>query len=298
MVTDLLRLMNVYERARVFSRMCDLFHVDRLTITSPLGRITGDFHDQAVFLPFALQTVWETELVTMFQDFFRAAGGTYIDIGANIGLMTIPIAQNPLVQCFAFEPEPRNFRYLSANVAENCPHRNVELTQKALFHKTDCLEFELSPNNMGDHRIRLSPGEGQWEEQKWNTIRVDAVPLDTFPLTVRCPTAVKIDVQGAEPFVLEGGTRVLSEAGLLCIEFSPYLSRRMSADLRIIGHFLANHFARGMLAKAGEPRSVSWQPIGSLVEQLDALCEREWGPADYWDIAAAKAEVAAGTPLE
>lgn len=71
-----------------------------------------------------------------FCDFFtRAGSGTYLDIGANIGLTTIPVAQNPRVACKAFEPAPHNFRYLSHNVAANCPHGNVDLFNLALFDR-------------------------------------------------------------------------------------------------------------------------------------------------------------------
>jgi FkbM family methyltransferase len=67
---------------------------------------------------------------SLFSNFFQANdGGTYLDIGANIGLTTIPIAQLPDVQCIAFEPAPENFRNVQANVRANCDPGKVCTTR-------------------------------------------------------------------------------------------------------------------------------------------------------------------------
>ena len=111
--------------------------------------------------------------------FFAAhGGGDYIDVGANIGLTTIPVAQNPNVECLALEPEPSNFSYLTVNVAANCPHLNVTIKRLAAFSERRTLPFEIAVNNLGDHRIRLKDHPGQWNEQLRQTIEVEAVPLD------------------------------------------------------------------------------------------------------------------------
>ena len=52
-------------------------------------------------------------------------------MGANIGMTVISVARNPLVRCVAFEPEPTNFANLFANIATNCPYRNVVSDQIA-----------------------------------------------------------------------------------------------------------------------------------------------------------------------
>jgi hypothetical protein len=53
------------------------------------------------------------------QSFFAPAGGTYLDIGANIGLMTVPFACDKRVHCSAFEPEPVNFDFPRRNVVRS-----------------------------------------------------------------------------------------------------------------------------------------------------------------------------------
>ena len=68
------------------------------------------------------------------QAFFAPTGGTYLDIGANIGLMTVPFARDPRIRCLAFEPDPTNFGFLQRNIApRNAPASSAELHQVALF---------------------------------------------------------------------------------------------------------------------------------------------------------------------
>src|SRR6185436_16328316 len=48
---------------------------------------------------------YDRELIEMLTRFFdKHRAGTFIDIGANIGLITIPIAKLPFVRCRCFEP--------------------------------------------------------------------------------------------------------------------------------------------------------------------------------------------------
>jgi hypothetical protein len=65
---------------------------------------------------------------------------------------------------------------------------------------------------------------------------------DIVPENLSKP-AVKIDVQGAEPFVVQGGDRTLKQAGLIIMEFAPYLMGRMDADPEVVLRFLSTNFA-------------------------------------------------------
>lgn len=123
---------------------------------------------------------WAERTNALLKSFYGGRGGYYIDVGANIGLTTIPIAQDPHVTCLAIEPHPVNYANLTANVARNCPQGNVELRQMAVFSRHERLRFEVSPVNSGDHRIRRSDDPGRLGEGKWPTIDITAAPLDAI----------------------------------------------------------------------------------------------------------------------
>jgi FkbM family methyltransferase len=256
------------------------------------GPIVSDSHDSGAFLAYARMGRWAESTNATFGEFFDArGGGVYLDIGANIGLTTIPIAQGrPSVACFAFEPDPANFRNLSINVAANCPHQNVKLFQTALFDRCADVEFELAPNNLADHRIRLrEPVVSRLDEDDRRTITVRAAPLDQLVDEIHGPLAVKIDTQGAEPFVFAGGARTLAKADLLVTEWAPYYMARLGGDPRIALDLLRKNFSHCRINEAECAPTGNLRPMADICDQLEqtiiADCDR---PRRYWDITAVK----------
>jgi len=213
-------------------------NIEAVAVRGKLGLVTHSVADCIILPSYAKTGTWAPEINTRLVDFFKGRQGTYIDIGANIGLTTIPVAQNPNVDCIAIEPDPSNFRYLSTNIAVNCPHNNVTLHQVAAFSETGVIELELSPDNLGDHRIRRTSLHGIQDEHTRQTIQVKAVAIDNLVKPAQLPLAVKIDTQGAEPFVIQGARRTLERASLLIIEFWPYGIHRMGGDIRHVTDLL------------------------------------------------------------
>ena len=159
---------------------------------------------------------YEPEETRLFRSKCRP-GDTVIDVGANVGWYTIIasklVGKNGSV--IAFEPEPENFAILKRNVLANgCD--NVILEQKALSNAAETLTLYLDEVNKGMHSIVF--------DQKGGTIKVEALRLDDY-LENRFKKVdfVKIDVEGAEPMVLEGMKRAIeSHPGIrLVVEFAP-----------------------------------------------------------------------------
>jgi FkbM family methyltransferase len=159
---------------------------------------------------------YEPEETRVFRSKCRP-GDTVIDVGANVGWYTIIaskfVGNNGRV--IAFEPEPENFAILKRNVLANgCD--NVTLEQKALSNAAGELTLYLDEANKGRHSTVLD-----W---KGKTIKVEALRLDDY-LENRFKKVdfVKIDVEGAEPMVLEGMKRAVESnpAIRLVVEFAP-----------------------------------------------------------------------------
>jgi FkbM family methyltransferase len=269
----------------VLGRIAPRCGVVSVTAMGAYGAMQGAPTDQAILGTYAQTGYWARRTNDALAAFFRDGSGHYVDVGANIGLTTIPVAQNPRVRCLAIEPEPTNFAHLRANVAAHCPHGNVELRQVAAFSRHATLTFEISASNIGDHRLRLQDGPGQMGEQSRSTIRVVAAPLDDILDAHQRPRAVKIDAQGAEPFIVEGGRRVLSGTDLLICEWSPYMMARMGADPTPMVQFLRDHF-RVIGIASGELGSVPRdEPAAIAAEQLLELADRHRAdPGRYFDI--------------
>jgi len=255
-----------------FQQIGRVLGVESISVRGANGLVWGSINDKWLLGDYAIKRKWDFNVVELFQQFFskNRDGGTYLDIGANIGLTLFPIAQNPLVQCYGFEAEPHNFAYLNLGLRENCSQDNVRLSQLALFDRQDKVKFELSPNNLGDHRVRISEADGLLGEGSRETIVVQANRLDNI-LDVdllKRPLAVKIDTQGSEARIFAGGEHTLAPAEIISLEFSPHSMRRIGGDVEAEFRFLASNFEEGSIAIGDQECSFQWRPISGVVDEL------------------------------
>ncbi len=124
------------------------------------------------------------------------------DVGANMGYYSVRIAQKArLGKVYSFEPDPGNFGILTKNIALN-QLTNVMARNVALSDKADVLRLWKHPFNVGDYRLY---NDGDFKEYvDVPTISLDSVIPERVDL-------VKIDVQGYEYFVFNGGKKLLSK---------------------------------------------------------------------------------------
>jgi len=255
-------------RQAVLQQICEDCHVVALKVSGRYGVIQS--LADIVLTQYAINGTYAEHINSQLQSFFADRGGNYIDVGANIGLTTIPVAQNPWVRCLAIEPEPRNFVNLCVNIAENCPHKNVEVRRLAIFARHQTLRFEVSSGeNLGDHRLRIGEKIGRIEEHEQATIDVEAVGLDEIAANLNGSLAVKMDTQGAEPFVVLGGKETLSRAGLVISEFWPYGMAQLGGNPEDLIEFLRDQFSTLVLIGQNGPDSP--RPASDVCEQLIAL---------------------------
>ena len=260
-----------FDALQVVGRKCN---VSDIRVVGDYGPIEGSIEDSAIMRSYAVTRSWRPIENRFFAELFAAnRTGTFIDIGANIGLTTIPIAQNPGVSCKAFEPEPRNFQYLSRNISANCPTADVELFNFALFDRATMLDLEMSRVNMGDHRVRLAGLNEPREERCPDVIRVPGKTLDEVldPLSVRRPLGVKISAQGAESRIVMGGKSVLGQAAAMVVEFYPFLLKAQRADAEPLIKFCGEQFHAAALMNGGEERDPVWRPVAEVADTLRHL---------------------------
>ncbi|MFZ2101307.1 MAG: FkbM family methyltransferase [Oricola sp.] len=212
-----------------------------------------------------------------------ADGVTLVDVGANIGVTSLPAVKRGLVaRAIAIEPEPSNLRLLKANTALNGLGDAVTIVACAAGEETGGIEFELSPDNHGDHRVRRSGPvrENCFGEAGRQTIAVDVRTLDDILAGEDIASALLwIDTQGYEGFVLAGATRTLARKFPLVIEFWPYGMDQSGSYPRLVKALAASPYTRfhALRDPDGEPRPLT-------VENLDALKGRLTGPEASTDL--------------
>ena len=157
---------------------------------------------------------------------------TLIDIGANIGVIGIEaIKRSVFEKVIAFEPVPNNYRLLVANVYINGLEGQIKPYNLALGSKLDeVLTFELSNENFGDHRVKVSSDDGVFGEKNRATIEVISSTLDSKVGAINPhETLIWMDVQGYEAFVCTGAKQIMSERPPCVMEFWPYGIKRAQA---------------------------------------------------------------------
>jgi FkbM family methyltransferase len=128
-------------------------------------------------------------------------GSVFVDVGANVGYFTL-LASTLGARVVAYEPTPSVFGRLKENVALN-GFEHAELVNAAVMDKSGTLSLHLS----GD-----DPEANSLFGNDPLSVSVAAVSLDEdlAERGIDHVDLLKIDAEGAEPFVLDGASRLLS----------------------------------------------------------------------------------------
>ena len=171
---------------------------------------------------FRMRGAYEREWLRVIADAMSEAG-CFIDLGANVGAFTLPIAQAfPKAEVIAVEPLPANYEALVRNVHAN--HLgNVQAVQAVVANGAGRVTFYVNPIHDGGGSIVPSDayrtGDIAIDAASYRKrhpsfvaeVDVRAVKLDEL-VQGRC--VLKVDVEGAEEQVLRSGAKALA-AGLV-----------------------------------------------------------------------------------
>lgn len=128
---------------------------------------------------------------------------TCVDIGANIGYWSaFLVRQGKASKVIAIEPEPKNVELLNANVKLNKLENTVDIHACALGSEKGSLKLFLSEDNAGDHQLYATT-----ENRK--AVEVPVYRLDDL-IGDKPVQFIKMDIQGYEPFAIDGMTETLN----------------------------------------------------------------------------------------
>src|ERR1051325_4732368 len=77
---------------KVLAQLARDAHISTFMADGEWGFIHSSSSDETLLPAYARTKTWASPVITFLRDAFGDQPGTYIDIGANIGLTTIPIA--------------------------------------------------------------------------------------------------------------------------------------------------------------------------------------------------------------
>lgn len=150
---------------------------------------------------------------------------TAIDGGANIGLWTEEMAEQ-FDRVYAFEPAEDTAQRLERRIGNLS---NVVIRREALWSKS-CMISVLEPDNRpaGRHRSRFVQPGGS----------IPAIAIDDLQL--KDVALIKLDIEGAEYFALQGARKTLKHCRPVVIleELRKVPQKRYGIELGASGKFL------------------------------------------------------------
>ncbi len=138
--------------------------------------------------------------------------GVILDIGANIGAMTVILAKDkPTAAVYSFEPIAANRKALE-RVVHSYALKNVQVFSNALGDTDRMIEM-IMPFSGSARMHGLSHVWEPGQNQKGETCSVHMMLLDEIPeLNMLSKiSAIKMDVENFEYFVLKGGKALMAK---------------------------------------------------------------------------------------
>ncbi len=215
-------------------------------------------------LAIRLSSVFGNRRIHRLMDPFLTLGAVVVDVGANIGVNTVYVAQRvgPRGRVWAVEPAADNLAVLRDNVERN-GLGNVTVAPVAAGRTSETRQFFL--------RGAISAVNSFYEEsvyaQVTDVVKVQSEPLDV--LVEGNVDLVKIDVEGAELDVLGGMTRLLRSPHIrLVVEWHPLLQEKAGYAADALPRALLDLGFELQGASHSSVKPVTRQNVPTLVEQL------------------------------
>lgn len=211
--------------------------------------------------------------IDLLVDYATSPTGMLIDVGANIGAISLPFAKaNPEWKVLAIEAHRGLCNVLAANTLNNRLY-NVEPFHAAAGSERRFVDFSAAP-------LTLSANYGTMSVERVTGRRE---PIRMFPLDDLAPSAalIKIDVEGFEPEVLKGAGRILMEKRAIWLveagEKTPAESRAVARAFIEAGYRLFWFFAPFATPSSTRGRPESPTMGDANVLALPPGVENLWG---------------------
>ncbi len=196
-----------------------------------------------------------------FLTLFLRSGDTVIDVGANVGTLTLTAATvvGSSGKVFSIEAHPVIFKYLQGNIKIN-NLKNVFLFNTAIGDKNGFIQFS---NKLLDDLNEVVTSKG---------IQINVKKLDDLLLDkVEKVELLKVDVEGYEKFVFQGAVEILKK--IECIYFESWENLFIKynyTSLDVLDILRASGFNIYQIKK-GEVRQVPLNYISETFENLLAI---------------------------
>lgn len=183
------------------------------------------------------------------------------DIGANIGLFSIYSAQKHRgnIKVIAFEPSSSNLRVLTRNISINNFSDKIFINQIALTNKKNVFLDMNEPNFIEGSSLNTFGEKFNFEGKNFlakQKYKIFGTTIDTMVDKgyLDIPNYVKIDVDGLEHLILEGGDKMFNNKKIRSVLIE--VNENFKVQKEKVLKFMLDHNFK-LLAKENTPENLS-----------------------------------------
>ncbi len=152
------------------------------------------------------------------------AGSTLWDIGANVGLYSCYAAKARNCRVFAFEPSVFNLEMLARNIYLNDLAERITIVPLPLSNELAASRLNMSETDWGAALSTFGQSyghDGRPMRKKFEVPTIGLSMLDAVQLLmIPQPDYIKMDVDGIEHLILQGGMPVLKRVQGISVEIN------------------------------------------------------------------------------
>lgn len=223
------------------------------TLTKTLAYSEGDkimkFYCPSSFCEWRVKTLTTKEPFTLEWLKTLSEDDVLWDIGANVGMYTIYAGVMRGVKIYAFEPEASNYNILNENVRLNKLSNLVTAFNIGVGNQNKFTTLKIN---------KVEPGSSGHQLENKNSFEFTqgciSYTIDKLARILPKPTHIKIDVDGIEHLIIEGGLDTIKNTKSLLVEFYNKNKKHMAAKelLESIGFYCDPAILEQTVKKPGE----------------------------------------------
>jgi FkbM family methyltransferase len=212
-----------------------------------------------------IDKVREQDMIKLIKEYINAADGDVIDCGSNMGFY--PLLIDRLIgshrKLIMIEPDPRNYKVLSKNIALMKSDDNRITLNAAISDFDGEVTLDVSTASNLNKVVRDSMRGFSVNENRINvrSFSLDSI-VDTYKLR---PTFLRMDIEGHEVEVLRGMRKTIKSAAPGFVIFFEIHPKEYTVDRSIIEQLeflFINGFDAKVLVSAGEVRPQKYIDLG------------------------------------
>lgn len=200
-------------------------------------------HDVSLAPHILLDGCWEHAVTRVFRELIRP-GMTVVEVGANVGYFSVLAAEGIGAdgRLYCFEANPELAEIVFRNLHLNGLLKQSTVIDKAVYSTSTELEFNVYERYLGSSSLWADESHVALYRDTIRKLTIPAVSLDEYFPAGTTVDLIKVDAEGAEPHLIKGASRLLSENRniQLIMEYAPAMIRSACGSLESFHQDLQN----------------------------------------------------------